>query len=408
MAQVVIVGAGPAGAALAFMLARLGIGVTLLERQTDFEREFRGEALMPSGIDVLTQMGLRERLDALPYTGVAALEVFRGAHRVARVELAGLPISGLRVVSQPAMLEMLVEEAARFPSFRLHRGATVRDLIWQDGRVAGVHADGHDGSLEVRGDLVIGADGRASVIRKRARLDEISTQQSFDVVWGKVAYPAFMPPATARVYLGRGHAVLCIPSHGGKLQIGWIIDKGAFGDLRHRGFEEWIGDMTRHVSPDLAEHLRANRAALTHPFLLDVACNRLTRWCIPGLLLLGDAAHTMSPVGGQGINIALRDAVVAANHLCPALMRGAGPAELDGASQSVMEERTAEVAEIQRLQQAPPRMLFGNTWWSRIAQSAPMLTLLWLPMLRLPALQRTLAGRVTSFANGVTNVQLRA
>ena len=146
--------------------------------------------------------------------------------------------------------------------------------------------------------------------------------------------------------------------------------------------------------------------AKTHPFLLDVACNRLTRWSIPGLLLLGDAAHTMSPVGGQGINIALRDAVVAANHLCPALMRGAGAQELDEAAQSVMEERMPEVTEIQRLQQAPPRVLFGSTWWARIAQSAPMLTLVWLPIVRLPALQRVLARRITQFANGITDVRL--
>ena len=403
MAQVVIVGAGPAGASLAFLLARRGVGVTLLERQTDFAREFRGEGLMPSGVEALGAMGLGAALDALPQTRIEAVDVFRGARRLLRIAPRDLGAPGPRIVSQPALLEMLVAEAGRFPGFRLERGVTVRDLVRQDGRVTGVRLDAAAGSHEVRGDLVIGADGRASVLRARAGLRAEQAEQAFDIVWCKVAQPAFLDRGTARVYLGRGHFALLFPSYDGRLQIGWVIDKGSFGDLRRLGIEGWVEEMAHHVSPDLAAHLRAERGAITHPFVLDVVCDRLARWTLPGLLLLGDAAHPMSPVGAQGINIALRDALVAANHLGPALARGAPPAEVDAAAERVVAERAPEVTEIQRLQQAPPRLLFAPAWWSGLVLGA------FLPLLARTGIVARVAGPVfRRFANGVTTVRLAA
>ncbi len=403
MAQVVIVGAGPAGASLAYLLARRGIGVTLLERQTDFAREFRGEGLMPSGVEALGAMGLGAALDALPQTRIETLDVFRGARRLLRIAPRDLGAPGPRIVSQPALLEMLVGEAGRFPGFRLERGVTVRELVRQDGRVAGVRLDAATGSQEVRGDLVIGADGRASVLRARAGLRAEQAEQAFDIVWCKVAQPAFLDRGTARVYLGHRHFALLFPSYDGRLQIGWVIDKGSFGDLRRLGIEGWVEEMAQHVSPDLAAHLRAERGAITHPFVLDVVCDRLARWTLPGLLLLGDAAHPMSPVGAQGINIALRDALVAANHLAPALAGGASPAEIDAAAERVVSERAPEVTEIQRLQQGPPRLLFGPAWWSDLVLGA------FLPLLARTGIVARVAGPVfRRFANGVTTVRLAA
>src|SRR5207249_7619434 len=130
--------------------------------------------------------------------------------------------------------------------------------------------------------------------------------------------------------------------------------------------EGWIEEMARHVSPDLAAHLRAEGRTITHPFLLDVVCDRLERWSLPGLLLLGDAAHPMSPVGGQGINIALRDTLVAANHLGPVLVDGGAAEAIDAAARRVQDERLPEVTAIQRLQQRPPRILFGRAWWAQL------------------------------------------
>jgi 2-polyprenyl-6-methoxyphenol hydroxylase-like FAD-dependent oxidoreductase len=179
-----------------------------------------------------------------------------------------------------------------------------------------------------------------------------------------------------------------------------VIDKGSYGDLRRRGIEGWVEEMAAQVSPDLAAHLRAVRGSITHPFLLDVICDRLVRWTRPGLLLLGDAAHPMSPVGGQGINIALRDAIVAANHLGPALAAGG---DVDAAAEHVVEERLPEVTEIQSLQQEPPRLLFGSGW-----RSALVLRVV-LPLLVRTGVARRVARSVFQrFAHGTAELHLDA
>src|SRR5437762_7062005 len=156
--RTLVVGAGPAGAALAYLLARRGIEVTLLERHTDFAREFRGEGLMPSGVAAFSEMGLAPELDALPQTRVRAVDFFRGPRPFLHVTPEQLGAAGPRIVSQPAMLEMLVTEAARFPSFRLERGATVRDLLRDGDRVVGVRAETTTGASDLRADFVVGAD----------------------------------------------------------------------------------------------------------------------------------------------------------------------------------------------------------------------------------------------------------
>jgi 2-polyprenyl-6-methoxyphenol hydroxylase-like FAD-dependent oxidoreductase len=404
--HVVIVGAGPGGASLAYLLARRGIGVTLLERQTDFEREFRGEVLMPSGLDAFRQMGLEPALKALPSHQVTGVDVYNGQRRLFHLDFTPAQVGafGPKVVSQPALLEMLVAESARFPAFRLERGFTVRDLVRVAGRVVGVRGESGAGTREVTGDFVVGTDGRASIVRRRADLEEERAPQAFDVVWAKVPRPAFMADgATARAFLGRRHLGLAIPIYDGLLQIAWIIAKGSYGELRKQGMDEWIEEMAAHVSPDLGAYLLEHRGRVTQPFLLDVVCDLLPRWTAPGLLLLGDAAHPMSPVGGQGLNIALRDALVAANHLVPALQPGTPEAEIDETARRVQEERMPEVREIQTLQQIPPRIIFGEHAWNRILLGSllPFLVRTGIPRL-------LLASTFRKFALGVTEVRLAA
>ncbi|MGA9725654.1 MAG: FAD-dependent monooxygenase [Candidatus Binatus sp.] len=406
--QAIIVGAGPAGAALSYLLARRGIDIVLLERQTDFAREFRGEGLLPTGIDAIEQMGLGAELNCLQQTVVRSVEFYileRGPIRIA--SNAGEDF-GIRVISQPEMLEMLVAQAARYPSFRLERGATVRDLIYTGDRVTGVRIESPSGPHEFRGQIVIGADGRASVLRKRAGLHEERFPQYFDLVWGKIPLPQFMDRSTVRAYLGRNHAAVAFAAADGRLQIGWSIEKGAFGDLWSRGVEEWFAEMTEFLSPDLSAHIRANLGAVSHPFLLNVVCDRLVRWTAPGLLLLGDAAHPMSPVGAQGINMALRDALVAANHLCPVLGQRAEPDSVDAAASRVQAERLLEIEVIQRVQDTLPRILFGTVWWGKALRA------LALPIMSRPALAklafsglRAASGRLRArFDYGVTEVRL--
>jgi 2-polyprenyl-6-methoxyphenol hydroxylase-like FAD-dependent oxidoreductase len=398
--HVVIVGAGPAGAALAYLLARRGTRITLLERQVDFEREFRGEVLMPTGIDIFAQMGLGKALDTAPHQCVGGLELYRGVRRVLSLPIpAGIDI---RAVSQPPMLEMLVAEAARSPNFTLERGATVRDLIRDGaGRVIGVTADTAKGTHEFRADFVIGADGRASVIRKRSGLPQERTPQAFDVVWFKIPSAGFMTNHFARAHLWPGHFVLAIPTYGNQIQLAWIIEKGSFGEIRRMGARGWLDRMVEYVSPDFADHLRAQQDSLSHPFLLDVICDRLTKWTAPGLLLLGDASHPMSPVGGQGINIALRDAIVAANQLCPALAAGGDPAALDAAAHRIETERIPEIVRVQDLQQIGPRLLFRKSPLSHVVLSAPVMS-----FLRTRLFASLFASNFGVFFNGAMPVRL--
>jgi 2-polyprenyl-6-methoxyphenol hydroxylase-like FAD-dependent oxidoreductase len=403
-AHVVVVGAGPGGATLAYLLARRGARVTLLERQSDFEREFRGEALMQNGVDALRQMGLGAHLDALPSFQVRRVEIFRNARPLLTLdpeEALGVP--GPRLVPQPALLEMLCARGAEQPRFSLQRGAIVRDLVRDDaGRVSGVRVEGAGGAREIAADLVVGADGRGSVLRRRAGLHEERAAQAFDVVWCKVPLPDFLRErGAARAYLGERHFSLAFPTYGDRLQMAWIIDKGSFGELRRRGIEAWVDEMAGFVSPDLGAHLRARRAEISHPFLLDVICDLVPRWTAPGVALLGDAAHPMSPVGAQGINVALRDALVFANHLVPALAAGARGAALDAAAAAAATERTPEVRAVQRLQQIPPRLLFGRGLGNRALVAAAGL------LARLGVLQRVAGAAARRFARGVDPVQLR-
>jgi 2-polyprenyl-6-methoxyphenol hydroxylase-like FAD-dependent oxidoreductase len=402
--RVIVVGAGPAGASLAFLLARRGVEVILLERQTDFAREFRGEVLLPGGLEALHQMGLASELDSVPHVTLERVEIYVNGRPRVRAGFDPETFGPLapRWMSQPGLLELLVAKAGAHPSFRLERGATVRNLVHADGRCVGVRVLGAAGERELRADLVVGADGRSSVVRRRAELREDRDATPMDVVWCKLPLPEYARrDRVLRGYLGGGHLLLAAPIYDGRLQIAWVIRKGSFGELQERGMPACLEEMAKHVSPDLAEHLRRHAHDAVEPFLLWTVSDRVRDWTAPGLLVIGDAAHTMSPVGAQGINIALRDALVAANHLVPALLAtDADPAALDAACRRVQAEREPEVAAIQRLQARAPRILLNRAWWAR--------GLLWiLPLLVGPDPLRGRGGAVfRRIAFGTTEVKL--
>lgn len=366
MSRVIVVGAGPAGATLAYLLARRGTETLLVERQHDFAREFRGEVLFPGGMEPFRQMGLGEALDAVPHVELKAAEIhIRGRQPIrADFDLAAFGGTLPRWTSQPALLEMLVAQASAHPHFRLERGIRVREVIEDDGRVVGVELQ--DGRRE-QADLVVGADGRTSLVRRRSQIPVDEDSVPMDVVWCKLPQPSYLDSDPhIRAYVGGGHLLIAAPTYDDRMQIAWIIEKGRYGDVRAEGMPACLDEMAQHVSGDLAEHIRAHREDSIQPFLLSTVSDRVRHWSKPGMLLIGDAAHTMSPVGAQGLNIAIRDAVVAANRLVPVLEGEAGQEAIDAAAQAIEAERIPEVAWIQRMQARAPPVILRDTWWTRL------------------------------------------
>ncbi len=362
--RVVIVGAGPAGMSLAYLLARRSVEVTVLEVHRDFARVFRGEGIQKSGIDAFRQMGLGEQFDRLPHTEMRTVEIYSGGRLIVRADPARLGRGSARLVSQPALLQLLADEAGKYPGFRLECGITVHDFLRENGRVVGVRCNAADTPREYRADLVVGADGRHAATRKHSGLTELLTPQAYDVLWLKVPMPDDYPDRTTAMFeMAASRTALAFPSADGQLQVGFVIPKGAYASLRAQG-DGWMDALIGRLPAFLANHLRSQRELFVGTTLLNVVCGRLTEWSLPGLLLIGDAAHPMSPVGGQGVNIALRDALVAANYLCPVLIGGGDPAALDAAARRVRDERWPEIVAVQQMQQDQARMLFAPDRWS--------------------------------------------
>jgi 2-polyprenyl-6-methoxyphenol hydroxylase-like FAD-dependent oxidoreductase len=395
--RVVIVGGGPAGAALSYLLARNGICVTLLERHEDFSREFRGEGLQPSGIDCLAQMGFADALAKVPQT--------RLAHSYFGIdgELLDAPVrledvEQIRIVSQPDLLALLTATAAEHPGFELRMHATVRELVQDDrGRVRGVRlANGEH--IDAR--YVIATDGRHSVVRKRLGLLLVQLDQGFDVLWsrGPLEGRLAMSDGTYVEFLSGGGVVTLYPAPTGGHQIGVVIRKGDFKQMRREGATDDLAWLQGRCSDELWSMLSRAQEQLHRPVLLDVICGHSPTWSAPGALLTGDAAHPMSPAGGQGINMALRDAIVAANHLVPVLRSGASDAELDRAAIAIERERRPEIENIQALQTKRGKD-FGRKP-GRVALNVYKFAL------RRPKLMRLLLNRRRSFRYGQTTVTL--
>jgi 2-polyprenyl-6-methoxyphenol hydroxylase-like FAD-dependent oxidoreductase len=347
--RVVIVGGGPAGAALSYLLARNGVSVVLLERHDDFAREFRGEGLQPSGIDCLDQMGLADALAKIPQTRMA--RSFFGIDG----ELLDMPVrpeelEQVRIVSQPDLLTMLTTAAAEHPGFELRMGATVRELMLDErDRVRGVRLASGE---HIEACYVIATDGRHSVVRKRLGLELVQLDQGFDVLWsrGPLEGRLALSDGAYVEFLTSGGVVSLYPAPTGGHQIGVVIRKGEFKQLHRRGVADNLAWLQGRCSDELWSMLSGASDKLHKPVLLDVICGHATSWSAPGALLIGDAAHPMSPAGGQGINMALRDAIVAANHLVPVLRSGADAGALDRAAASIEAERRPEIEQIQALQ----------------------------------------------------------
>jgi 2-polyprenyl-6-methoxyphenol hydroxylase-like FAD-dependent oxidoreductase len=340
----VVVGYGPGGAALSWLLASRGLRVLALERQVDFHRAFRGEVLLPSGLDALAMMGLGPALAATPQIRTRRALVHNG--RVV-CEFTVREGNRSRVVSPGGLLEAIAAQSRRCPGFALYRGSPCTDLILEGGRVMGVRARVQGGVREIRSRLVVGADGRGSAVARKAGIGRSALEQGYDVLWFKVDLSGLLGDReTSWREMRPGRMALAYPSPEGSYQVGVTL---ARGELPAATGRDPLAAVLPLVTPELGEAILAGRDALVGPMYLHVVCERAERWSVPGLLLLGDAAHPMSPVASQGINVALRDAIVAANRLVPAL-RGRDPAAIDAACVATERERLAEVVPVQQFQ----------------------------------------------------------
>jgi len=312
-----IAGGGPAGVMLGFVLARSGVDVLVLEKHRDFFRDFRGDTIHPSTLELMYELGLLEELLRLPHQEVRGIEAHFGDRVMHLADLSHLPTRCKFIALMPQwdFLNFLTQHAQQFPQFRLRMQTEVTDLLLENDRVVGVKARTPEGTLEVRAALVVGADGRSSTVRDRAGLEIIDLGAPIDVLWFRLTKKTGDPPQ-AFGYVGAGQFMVLI-DRGEYWQCAYVIRKGSFGERQQRGLPSFREEVAQ-CAPFLAERM-GEIVQWDDVKLLTVKVNHLRKWYREGLLCIGDAAHAMSPVGGVGINLAIQDAVATANLLAPKL-----------------------------------------------------------------------------------------
>jgi 2-polyprenyl-6-methoxyphenol hydroxylase-like FAD-dependent oxidoreductase len=316
-----VVGGGPAGMMLGYLLARAGVEVVVLEKHADFLRDFRGDTIHPSTLELMHELGILADFLRLPHQEVRELKARFGSLELTFADFTHLPTRCKFIALMPQwdFLNFLHERGARYPGFRVLMQAAATDLIEEAGAVVGVRAVAPDGPIEVRASLVVGCDGRHSVVREKAGLSVESLGAPMDVLWFRVRRKPDDPSDTMGVFEA-GHIFVVI-NRGDYWQCGYVIPKGSVEAVRRAGLPEFCAQLARTMP------LFADRAGEITDWdqikLLAVAVDRLAKWYRAGLLCIGDAAHTMSPIGGVGINLAVQDAVAAANILAQPLREAA-------------------------------------------------------------------------------------
>jgi 2-polyprenyl-6-methoxyphenol hydroxylase-like FAD-dependent oxidoreductase len=378
-----IAGGGPAGMMLGLLLARAGIAVLVLEKHADFLRDFRGDTIHPSTLEVMHELGLLEEFLQQPHQEVRTLGAQIGEGFLQLADFAHLPTHCRFIALMPQwdFLNFIAERASRFPTFRLEMEAEVTALVEEGGRVIGVQAQTPQGNLTVRADLVVGADGRHSVVREKACLESVNLGAPMDVLWMRLSRHATDPGQTlGRIDAGR---IMVMLNREDYWQCAFVIPKGGFDQIRQGGLTAFREEIAR-LAPYLGDRVR-ELGDWSDIKLLTVAVDRLRVWHRPGLLCIGDAAHAMSPIGGVGINLAIQDAVAAANILAQRLTTGT-VSEDD--LRSVQQRREFPTRATQQLQLFVQNRVIGRVLQSTGSVSPPLpLRLLgrWPLLRRIPA-----------------------
>ncbi len=308
-----IAGGGPAGLMLGLLLARSGVSVTVLEKHPDFLRDFRGDTIHPSTLQIMHELGLLDGLLALPHTKAYRLHAEIGDQDITIADFSKIPAHCRFIAFMPQweFLNYIAREAATYPNFKLIMSARVAELIERNGNITGLVATTLDETINISAKLVVGADGRNSVVRAKANMEIESFGSPSEILWMKLSHLGDDPPYT----MGHGgpRQGFVMIDRGDYWQCGYVLRKQSFAEVKQKGLEAFRKAVVK-VSPlpdDRMDEIRT----WDDVHLLSVRINRLKKWWKPGLLCIGDAAHAMSPIGGFGVNLAIQDAVAAANIL---------------------------------------------------------------------------------------------
>jgi 2-polyprenyl-6-methoxyphenol hydroxylase-like FAD-dependent oxidoreductase len=329
---------------LGFLLARAGIDTIVLEKHADFLRDFRGDTVHPSTLELMYELGLLQEFLKRPHQELPQLRAQIGTQEFVGADFSALPTHCQFIVLMPQwdFLNFLAEKAQRYPAFHLRMEAEVTALVEDGDSIAGVRAKMPDGELEVRAELVVGADGRSSIVRDRSGLQVDDLGAPMDVLWMRLSRHSTDPVVVLR--LDRGKLVVML-DRGDYWQTGLVIRKGGADEIRQKGLEALRASVLE-LAPFLKDRVSELRS-WDDVKLLTVKVERLQKWWRPGLLCIGDAAHAMSPIGGVGINLAIQDAVAAANILAGAFREGAPTTERLAAVQSRRELPTRLTQKLQ-------------------------------------------------------------
>jgi 2-polyprenyl-6-methoxyphenol hydroxylase-like FAD-dependent oxidoreductase len=379
----VIAGGGPAGMMAGYLLARAGVPVVVLEKHADFNRDFRGDTIHPSTLELMYELGLLDEFLKLPHQELRELRAVVNGQVVPVADFTKLPTRCKFIAFMPQwdFLNFLSSHAKRFPTFQLYMETEVVDLLMKDSRVTGVRANTPEGELEIHADLVIGADGRHSITQTRAHLEQLQFGVPIDALWMRISKKDGDPKQTLGFF--QHGQLLVLLDRDDYWQCGFVIPKGQFEEIKVRGLKEFQEDIA-----SFAGFLRDRVTELddwSKIRLLTVQVNRLRDWCCEGLLCIGDSAHAMSPAGGVGINLAIQDAVATANLLAEKLLRG--PVRVDDL-RTVQARREWPTRLIQAMQiVVHRRVVTGRSPGDKKTSLPFVLRLLkWFPILRqLPA-----------------------
>jgi 2-polyprenyl-6-methoxyphenol hydroxylase-like FAD-dependent oxidoreductase len=366
-AKCCIVGGGPAGMMLGFLLARAGVDVVVLEKHADFFRDFRGDTVHPSTLELMCELGLIDAFLKLPHQKVETLTGQVGAERLTMADFRHLRTRCKFIALMPQwdFLNFLAEQARRYKTFDLRMQAEATDLIEEGGRIVGLRAKTPDGALAIRADLVVGCDGRHSTVREKAGLKSDDYGAPMDVLWFRMSRNGSDSADTfGHIEAGR---LMVMLDRGDCWQCAYVIPKGGIERVRAEGLEAFRKRVVE-MSPFLADRV-GELKSWDDVKLLSVTVDRLRRWWRPGLICIGDSAHAMSPIGGVGINLAVQDAVAAANRLAGPLRKGAVS---DEDLQAIEERRTLPVRFTQWLQLTIQRRIISRVLESERRPKPPL------------------------------------